>query len=139
MENVHKNYRFQLKDKTRIKLKKQIDLGNFEIKQNKGKCANNKLFIYINKSYIYLYNGDFYNYYRTYIKFKKYCMKSIEEYENDLENKSVFCVDFKNGDMYSKENGYIKYCDLLKENLDLYEKGLQGLYNKYKKNRNFII
>jgi hypothetical protein len=133
MENVPKNFRFELEDEFKINLKKQIDRLNLIIQNEKNKAIENndilccKDLIYGNKLNIYYYNGDFYNYYRTFLKYKKYCFKGMEEYEKKLENDDV--ILHIHGDItLSKENGYIEYCNTIKKNIDMYEKSLEDLY-----------
>tara|TARA_R100000655_G_scaffold25868_1_gene53362 strand:- start:38 stop:505 length:468 start_codon:yes stop_codon:yes gene_type:complete len=134
MENVPKNYRFELEDEYKINLKKEIDTVNLQIQYQKNQAIeNNEIFlsiknlIYENKLKIYFYNGDFYNFYRTFLKYKKYCFKQIEEYQNNLEN-NVTLKYLDTGETFSKENGYIEFCNIKKEKLEKLEGLLEYLY-----------
>jgi hypothetical protein len=136
MENIPKNYRFELEDEYKINLKKEIDRVNLLIQNEKNEAIENnqnlscKNLIYENKLNIYYYNGDFYNYYRTFLKYKKCCFNLLDKYQNNLENDTVILKNVSTGDTFSKENGYIEFCNGIKKKLDLIEEKLEYSYEK---------
>ena len=136
MENVPKNYRFELEDEYKINLKKEINTVNLLIQNEKNQAIENnqnlscKNLIYQNKLNIYFYNGDFYNFYRTFLKYKKCCFNLIDEYQNNLQNDTVILKNLSTGDNFSKENGYIEFCNFMKKNIDKIEEILEYLYEK---------
>ena len=138
MENVPKNYRFKLPNRAKINLKKEISQLNSVIKEQKKYNENilkTKLNITENKLNIYFYNGDFYNYYRTFLKYKKLSIDLILKYENSIENRDNFDIIIENietDEIFSNEYAYLKVCDYIKSNLEYYEERLNVLYAFFK-------
>mgnify|MGYP003673219854 CR=1 FL=1 len=138
MENVPRELRVIISNETKIELEKIIIKNKIKLKimkeQNVDKIGM-KSTICLHKMDIYSHNGDFYNMYRQFKKFKKLSYFAIENYEERMKNHEDICVcDFEDKIFYTKENGYLQLCDNIKNKIDYYEDIVNEMYSLYKNN-----
>ena len=144
MENVPKTFRVNISKEIKFRLFEDIAINKLQLEQMKNNNIENsciKLAIYQSQLEIYLYNGDLYNSYKKFKKYKKLCFIAIEEFEEKLQDDNNHCItiDSENYTVSKNESAYVNYCNDVKNNLKFFEKVLNILFKQYKLNNGFSI
>ena len=136
MEIVPKDFRVIVCEETKFQLKQIFNKNKIKLdymrEQNFQKTSI-KLVVLENQMDIYAYNGDLYNMFRKFKKYKKLCFFAIDELEEATgdDKFKVGMFNFDDGTIVENENAYVRFCKYLKENLDYYEDVVNKMYAVY--------